>query len=56
MGFFERWLTLWVLLCIILGVTLGQSRRQLVNCAHRVFCLIHLRNILHNGDSVKRFD
>ncbi len=24
MGFFERWLTLWVLLCIIVGVALGQ--------------------------------
>ncbi len=25
MGFFERWLTLWVALCIVVGVVLGQS-------------------------------
>jgi ACR3 family arsenite transporter len=25
MGFFERWLTVWVLLCIVAGITLGQG-------------------------------
>lgn len=24
LGFFERWLTLWVALCIVVGVGLGQ--------------------------------
>lgn len=24
MGVFERWLTLWVFLCIVTGITLGQ--------------------------------
>ena len=24
-GFFERWLTLWVFLCIVVGIGLGQA-------------------------------
>ena len=30
-GFFERWLTLWVALCIVVGVALGQSVPQVVH-------------------------
>ena len=25
LGFFERWLTLWVFLCILVGIGLGQA-------------------------------
>jgi ACR3 family arsenite transporter len=36
MGFFERWLTLWVALCIVAGITLGQTLPEPVHWLGRM--------------------